>query len=325
MTGPGQLDFVELLQAFDEGLVVPYRIGPTGSGLLEIDGRAKSVTIRWPLNPAGDFKGLKGFKNLKFRVLGEFGAEDRHVELVLDATSHPEATLAFASAVVTQLMSDGDFERSIKSSVKAIRVLLQELDVLSNDRALGLMGELLFLKSVIAIHGPKAALESWMGPPKGEHDFSLPHAEFEVKTTRSERRVHRISSANQMKPSLDRELYLVSIQLTESGPGARAFTLPSLINSVRNALGGGSNSFEQYLYEAGWRDWFEDLFNQYFQLRDKPQTYLVDESFPAITKDLILGFVAHGELVESVAYRVDVSGLSPSLGIIEVDGVSEVV
>lgn len=325
MTDPGKLNFVELLQAFDEGLVVPYRLGSSGSGLLEIDGKRKSVTIRWPLAPSGTLTGLTGFKNLVFRVIGEVGSEDRQVELTLDATSHPEATLAFASAVVTQLMGDSDFEKSIRSSIKAMRAFLQELDVLSIERALGLMGELLFLKSVIAKHGLRSGLESWMGPPKGEHDFSLPDAEFEIKTTRSERRVHRISSATQMEPSLERTLYLVSIQLTEAGPGVGGFTLPGLISSVRDEIGEGSNNFEQYLYEAGWRDWFEDLFTQKYQFRDRPQAYLVDEAFPAITKDLILDVVSHGELVESVAYKVDVGGLSPTLGIEEVEGVAKVI
>lgn len=324
MTGLAKLDFVELLQAFEEGLVVPYRLGNSGSGLLEIDGKRKSVTIRWPLASSATFKGLKGFKNLTFLVIGEVGSQDRHVELTLDATSYPEATLAFASAVVSQLMGDSDFELSIKSSIKAIRAFLQELDVLSTERALGLMGELLFLKSVIAGHGLRKGLESWMGPPKGEHDFSLPDAEFEIKTTRSERRVHRISSASQMKPSLERKLYLVSIQLTEAGPGDRAFTLPSLINSVRDEIGESSNNFEQYLYEAGWRDWFEDVFTQNYQFRDEPHAYLVDESFPAITKDLILDVVSNGDLVESVVYKVDVGGLSPTPGIAEVEGVTKV-
>ena len=324
MTGLARLDFVELLQAFEEGLVVPYRLGDDGSGLLEIDGRRRSVTIRWPLAPSAKFKGLKGFKNLTFLIVGEVGSKDRHVELTLDATNHPEATLAFASAVVSQLMGDSDFELSIKSSIEAIRAFLQELDVLSIERALGLMGELLFLRSVIAEHGLKMGLEGWMGPPKGEHDFSLPGAEFEIKTTRSERRVHRISSVSQMEPSLKRKLYLVSIQLTEAGPGAGAFTLPSLINSVRDEIGENSNNFEQYLYEAGWRDWFEEVFTQGYQFRNEPQAYLVDGSFPAITKDLILDVVSNGDLVESVVYKVDVGGLTPTHGISEVEGVAKV-
>jgi hypothetical protein len=317
------LNFLELVEAFDEGLVVPYRIGHRGEGLLEVDGVNKSVILRWPLLPNENPRGFSSFKNLEFRTIGGVGKTDRQIELRLDASNQPEATLAFASSIVSQLMGDRDFEASIRSSIHAIRALLQELEVMSTDKALGLLGELLFLKSAIGLHGSDIGLRSWMGPPSGEHDFSLPHAEFEVKTTRSERRVHRISSATQMAPSLGRELYLVSIQLTDAGPAETSFSLPSVINSIRQVLGAQANSFEQYLHEAGWRDWFEEVFAQRYQFRAQPEAFLVDESFPAITSELIRAVVSNGDLVESVTYSVDVAGLSASPGLIEVDQIAQ--
>lgn len=312
------LNFAQLVEAFDEGLIVPYRIGHNAEGLLEVDGVRKAVVLRWPLLSQENLKGFSGFKNLKFRTVERVENGDRQIELELDASSYPEATLAFASSIVTQLMGDSDFEASVRSSIRAIRSLLQELEVMSREKALGLLGELLFLRSIISLHGPGFALRSWMGPPRGEHDFSLPQAEFEIKTTRSERRVHRISSATQMAPSLGRELYLVSIQITDAGPLETSFSLTSVIASIRESLGAQSNHFEQYLHEAGWRDWFEEVFTQQYQFRSRPEAFRIDDSFPAITPELIRAVVSNGDLVESVTYKVDVTGLSAVPEVIEV-------
>lgn len=319
----GNINFVELVQAFDEGLVVPYRVGHLGEGLLEVDGLRKSVVLRWPLGRDENPRGLVSFKNLDFQTIGPHDDGDRHIELRLDASSHPEATLAFASSIVTRLMSDGGFEASVLGSIKATRSLLEQLEVMSLEKAVGLLGELLFLKSIIGVHGPGLGLQSWMGPPRGEHDFSLPHAEFEVKTTRSERRVHRISSATQMAPSLGRQLYLVSIQLTHAGPAETSFSLPSTIYSIRELVGEQSNHFEQYLHEIGWRDWFEEVFTERYIFRAKPEAFVVDELFPAITPEFIRTAVTNGDLVESVSYKVDVAGLSAAPGLVEIDQIVE--
>ena len=95
--------------------------------------------------------------------------------------------------------------------------------------------------------------------------------------------------------------------------------MPSVISQIRNVLDAQSNSFEQYLHESGWRDWFDEAFAQQYQFRTKPEAFLVDESFPAITPELIRDAVANGDLVESVTYKVDVAGLSPVPGLIEID------
>ena len=320
MQSAEMFDFAELVQAFQEGLIIRYPIGKLGEGFLEIDGVRRSVVISWPRGSSQEAQGFAGFKNLEIRNAGQDKQGVPHVELRLDANHHPESTLAFAAAVVSQLTAETPFVESLRNSVDATRVLLRELELLSEGKATGLIGELLFFASVARLYGVEAAIKSWMGPPRGEHDFSLADAEFEVKTTRSERRVHRISTGTQLWPVLDRELFLVSIQLTETGLSESSFSLPGLVEDIRELVGKGDNSFEQHLHAAGWRDWFSEILTQHYQLRSAPLAFRVDSSFPAITPRVLREYVENGELLEKVSYNVDVSSLTGFQGLPVVDG-----
>ena len=161
------LDFAELIHAFEEGLIVRYPIGSAGEGLLEIDGVRRSVVIRWPRGVFEKTEGFAGFKNLKIRNLGQNDQGVSYVELHLDAKFHPESTLAFAAAVVSQLTTETSFSESIRNSIHATKELLQKLELLPEGKVVGLVGELLFFRAIARVHGVSAATKSWMGPPKG--------------------------------------------------------------------------------------------------------------------------------------------------------------
>lgn len=103
------------------------------------------------------------------------------------------------------------------------------------EQALGLYGELLFLRdALIPRFGAPKALRFWRGPEAAPKDYSLPDAEFEIKTTldSEDSRIVKISNLKQLEDSPGKNLYLVlyTLQQTDDGCGT---TLKSLVESIQ--------------------------------------------------------------------------------------------
>lgn len=90
-------------------------------------------------------------------------------------------------------------------------------DLLSLDEQRGLLGELQFLRRLVDLVGPRAAIEAWRGPAGASKDFELDGILVEVKARRGAARPHvQISSED---------------QLTDV-PGARLFLVVSAVDAV---------------------------------------------------------------------------------------------
>ena len=175
-----------------------------------------------------------------------------------------------------------------------------------------MFGELIALERAIGNLGETAALAAWLGPQSEEHDFVLPEGDVEVKTTRTERRIHVIHGADQLTPKPGRPLYLMSIQVTRAGASAEGRTLPEAIETLRGRLQRGRTAFDNRLESLGWSDHrAESLYTVRFLLRSEPVFYVVDDSFPAITTDGLARILARPDLVRLVDYRIDVTTLDP--------------
>ncbi|MCW8965106.1 MAG: PD-(D/E)XK motif protein, partial [Candidatus Pacearchaeota archaeon] len=101
---------------------------------------------------------------------------------------------------------------AINNAIADFQRLIQKRGLMSDDKIVGLWGELWFYRSLDKLYGIKV-LDSWKGPERAVHDFRFGEYEFEIKTTRKEERRHIISRLSQMEESPDRQLYLVSIQV----------------------------------------------------------------------------------------------------------------
>jgi hypothetical protein len=85
---------------------------------------------------------------------------------------------------------------ALESSLALWRALLQTSALLSEEKQVGLAGELWLLERLLRGLGPRA-LDAWVGPGGQSHDFRLGDFEFEVKATSGTRRVHMINGLNQ--------------------------------------------------------------------------------------------------------------------------------
>lgn len=178
----------------------------------------------------------------------------------------------------------------------------------------GLFGELLVLNHLVGTLGPDMALTAWRGGDMTEeHDFGLPEADVEVKTTTSEARRHWIGSLDQLRPSPDRPLWLASLQLTGAGAGAgSAERLPDLIDRVREKLPEPLRSvLDARLRGTRYNpDQPHDSF-RLLTLRSRPAFFAVDDRLPCLTRRLLqAGGVLPG--VEDVSYVIRLDDQQPS-------------
>ena len=194
--------------------------------------------------------------------------------------------------------------------------LLQVEALLSPERQIGLLGELLFLELLIAYHGTRA-LDAWIGPRGEPHDFRFEKYEFEVKTTLATRRVHTINGSEQLIPSAGCSLFLTSVMLGPVGAEA-GFSLAGKINGLDNLFGSEpsrSAAFASALEASGVRKPDVQHYNRAFGMRRPMGVIPVDASCPAISRPMIqkvLGPLA--ARVGNVRYEVDVDGLEMEVG-----------
>jgi len=292
---------------FRAGVPAGFTLSAELRARLEIDPPHHELRLICPATGATpDVTAFERIEIERTAIVGEQG--EWFILRVRADRMHYEAYVLIES-IVDQLRSGASFRHSVSESVAGLKGLLASRKRLTDEKEAGLIGELLLLRHLIVSEGEDAAVQSWLGPLSEEHDFGFETIDAEVKTTRSEGRIHQIGSENQLQPTGDRPLYLVSIQITLAGQAENAFTLGDLISSVRQHLERTRRTFDSALERLGWVDADADLYRSRFQLRAEPRAYLVDADFPAITGARLDSAVPQRHLVSSVSYRVDVAKL----------------
>lgn len=129
--------------------------------------------------------------------------------------------------------------------------------VLSPSEALGLAGELLFLRDCLMTRLPvHEAVGSWRGPYGDEQDFVINGTIFEIKTqlSTSDARLF-ISSENQLD-TVSGEISIVHQRLsTSASSAASSFTLNQIVAELQSSVGESETAreaFEIGLSEAGY-------------------------------------------------------------------------
>jgi hypothetical protein len=277
------------------------------SALLDIDPIYQRVILHVPA--VGELPDVSAYERIGVQrtALAGFGGQWFRVDI--DAEGMRYEAYLLAESVVDQMQYGTTLRHALSEAFEALKELLAKRKRLTDETEAGLIGELLLLSYVIDQLGEDSAMIAWLGPDAGEHDFGFESFEAEVKTTRSEARVHVIGSETQLLPSPQRPLYLISIQLTLAGKGQDGFTLPQLVDEVRAKTDRSVRLLEDCLETAGWRDDARDLYKTRFQYRSRPRAYLVDPGFPAITRPRIDEVVPQPVHVSGVSYRLDVTDL----------------
>lgn len=298
-----------------------FRLSARFDAFLDIDPVAQRVSLHVPA--VGEVPDISAFARI---AIGKSAMAGRHGEwfrIDIDAAGMRYEAYTLAESVVDQMQHGTTLRHALSESLEALKDLLSKRSRLTAEKEAGLLGELLVVRHVLDRIGEDAAVASWLGPESGEHDFGFEAFEAEVKTTRSEARVHVIGSETQLMASPDRPLHLISIQLTLAGRGQDGFTLPQLVDEVRSRIDRASRPLNHRLESAGWQDAARDLYTTRFQYRSRPRAFLVDELFPAITRPRLNEVIPQPVHVRGVSYRLDVTDLPFTSALAPLEGFCE--
>ena len=295
---------------FDAGHPAEQRLSEEPLCVLGIDPPRGELTLRTPAT--GSDIDVSAYRMIRTDIVEEPGDETVWFRVTVEAKGVEYEAYSLLQAVTDQLQQGDDLERALHVALDAFRGLLARAPRLSEDQEIGLFGELVALDRLIDGVGETKALAAWLGPRAEEHDFVLGEADVEVKTTRSERRIHVIHGLGQLTPTPGRPLHLMSVQVTGAGAAGNGETLPELIERIRRRLRSGRTDFDDRLTDCGWEDAQADrLYTTRLLVRSEPRFYTVDEDFPAITSAGLSRIMTHPELVRSIDYRIDVTDLEP--------------
>ncbi|WP_419855952.1 PD-(D/E)XK motif protein [Candidatus Poriferisodalis sp.] len=277
---------------------------------LIIEPSENRIAVRGPWSSAHEVPELTRYRHLDIRVGTDASGE--WVELAVTGRHVLRGAYSMLTAIADFVQIDGrEMGDAIQRAIESHQELLSALGRLSDHQELGLFGELLILGHLIGNVGAQAAVASWRGPISEEHDFGLDNIDLEIKTTLTEDRSHHISSLTQLEPSPDRELWLVSVQLTTTGVGGN--TLPALIEHTSGLLSDLrlKMRFIEQLMHLGWDVNQGHLYTRRFAKRGPTLSYRVDESFPALTPRSLKLAELPVERFSRVSYVLHTAGLTP--------------
>ncbi|MCY4556404.1 MAG: PD-(D/E)XK motif protein [Chloroflexi bacterium] len=318
--GNRHLSWPNLREYLDAGAPAVVRIAGTPDVDLIIDPGEQRIALRGPWPETGVVPDLVPYRHLDTRV-GTGPAGD-WVEFAVSGRGvlREAYPMLLAVADVVQLRG-GDMGTAIERVLASYRELLSSLGRLTEHQELGLYGELVILGNLIDSVGERSAIGSWRGPAREEHDFGLGEFDVEVKTTLSEDRSHRISSLTQLEPSPERDLWLVSMQLTTSG--VCGTTLPELIERTMNRLSDPASKaqFADRLAGAGWDPDHSHLYTRTFVQRSPALAFRVTHEFPAITASRLVAAGLPVERFSHVSYVLHTAGLHPDAPPAEIEGI----
>jgi len=219
---------------------------------------------------------------------------------------------AFCCTLADRVQIDREpVDSALQTTLAAWAALLRRKTLLGAEAQVGLFAELVFLERVAKVIGWAPAVDAWQGPKSEEHDFTLPFTDAEVKATRSEKRIHRISSLTQLLPKHDRRLLIASVQLTEGAAGGQS--LPQLIASVfsgvMTATYGIQSRFRRRLAQLGWADEDAPQYTTGYHLRTPMCVISVDATCPAITPAILVALGDAQLRIGEVSYTANFDGL----------------
>jgi hypothetical protein len=272
-----------------------------------IDAGGRTMALHTPAG--GVVPADPGYEHVAVNLITDAGR--RWCEVRIDYYDHPREAYLLLSDICDLLQeSKVRFQVAVESALRTFQELLASNRSLGREQEIGLFGELLFLAGCLESVDHAEALDAWKGFGANEHDFVFAAVSFEIKTTSTERRRHRIGSVEQLQPPAESALWLTSIQLTAAS-AATGRTLTELVDEIRFKTGELTEVFDRLLVQAGWRERDRNTYTERWRLRSTPAAFLVDADFPVLDRAAIEAGCARPELITDASYIIDLTTLTP--------------
>jgi hypothetical protein len=283
---------------------------------MSLDGSAHLLIQSSEIVESPLFKNLKG---LECQVLRDHAVSGRERQTYLDLRCADRHYLLPFTRVVQDVASLV-LERALEPSLAVTMVVdawrafwaPSDSPPLSPSEQRGLIGELVVLEALAS--AGVSGVAAWSGPDQDRQDFRTSRIAIEVKTCLGRPRRHTIASLDQLAPSADIPLYLVSLVLDVANDGP--ITLADVADQVLSVLPASENSiFRERLAAAGFTPMHSAAYRQHAYVLDEILCYRVDDTFPRIVRNSFANPLPSS--IEGVAYTVNLEGL-PYVGLSEV-------
>ena len=245
---------------------------------------------------------LKRFVGVEIQVLPAIN----HSELVIILLENDLTDIFsyFIEDIINELISENDQNNAllkISSKVNYWKRLFSKItgDLLTPQQQRGLYGELFFLNELLEINADKSfIINGWHGPLGANQDFWYNGTAVEVKTSKSNNPLIKISNEYQLDISGLNKLFLQFYKLNNYQGGTE--TLYNLVNNIRQVL---SNEtlimFNEKLENLGINHEVEVEYNITSYSIGFERTYQITESFPKIVRDNL------NDAISGVSYEIE--------------------
>lgn len=207
--------------------------------------------------------------------------------LTLDNQVDRDLFEGLCQTLVTSLGHASDSASSLAVALEHIRrwknFFSGNTQHLSAEQVRGFFAEISFLGELIHETGaPSKAVDAWLGPDRGQHDFVFDSTAVEIKSlSGAERNSVRISSEDQLE-SLNDRLFLRVYRLNTTTNSTGSNSLNSIVESVRGLIdeAKASDSFDRKLATYGYAP-LPHYDEPAFVIKEV-RTYRVEEGFPRL-------------------------------------------
>jgi hypothetical protein len=180
-------------------------------------------------------------------------------------------------------------------------------EILSEENIIGLLGELLLLKSLLNAYYAEA-INFWVAD-RGEEDFIIADKVIEVKATLREKHEHIINGIDQLLILPGKSKIILSLLLVKT-ENEHDYNLPSIINQCAEYLADNPHALDSFyskLKSRGYDYRDENLYFKYNYTLFKGGYFKVDESFPKLTNDELIQPL--NSRINKIRYTIDMEGL----------------
>lgn len=259
--------------------------------------------------PGVDEPKLPRMRNLEmaFRNIGV----DRALVLILKDGEQRELFTTFCLDIVNAAAAAGDTEDALQRAIRRTMRWHHLLrggrnDLLNLEEQRGLLGELQFLRRLMDLIGPYAAIEAWKGPSGSSKDFELDRCLVEVKARRGASKPFvQISSEDQLADVDGSRLFLV-VSAVDAAIKPNGKTLTDHVLEIERlyavAEPDAYRLWELAIADTGFS--FDDDYSDRRWTIGKTTEFEIVEDFPRITTPLRAG-------VSGVRYSVGLDACAP--------------
>lgn len=245
---------------------------------------------------------LKRFVGVEIQVLPAVG----HSELVIILLENDLTDIFsyFIEDIIQDLIPVNDQNIAlvrIASKINYWKRLFSKMtgDILTPQQQRGLYGELLFLNELLDLNTDKAfVINGWHGPIGANQDFWYNGIAVEIKTSKSNNPLIKISNEYQLDSSGLENLYVQFYKLNEYQGGAE--TLYSLISNIRKQLSTDILiQFNEKLENLGVNTENEEEYNNISYSIGFERTYQITDNFPKIVRSNL------NDALSAVSYEIE--------------------